>query len=76
MTDDTELNPSQNDGYKELRKKIVPLTENDADEALSGQPEYKIIKDSIVFAGMPVGVYMVKFLQTIRILSRRGACCM
>lgn len=57
---DTELNPSQDDGYKELRKKIVPLTENVQTKRYPGQPEYKIIKDSIVLAGMPVGVYMVE----------------
>ena len=47
---DTELNPSQDDGYKELRKKIVPLTENVQTKRYPGQPEYKIIKDSIVLA--------------------------
>lgn len=57
---DTELVPTDENGYKALRKKIVPLTENVLTKRYPGQPEYKMIKDSLVLGGMPIGVYLVE----------------
>lgn len=57
---DTELQPSVETEYKELRKKIVPLTENVQTKRYPGQPDYKVIKDSLVLGGLPIGVYLVE----------------
>ena len=59
---DTNLNPQNTTDYAKLKKLIVnDGTQQTVTRRYVGQPDYKVIEDSMTIAGLPVGVYLVEF---------------
>ena len=59
---DTNLNPQNSQDYAKLKKLIVnDGTQQTVTRRYVGQPDYKVIEDSMTIAGLPVGVYLVEF---------------
>lgn len=56
----TKLTPENDNDYKTLRKKVMPFTERVQIKKYLGQPEYKIIEDSVVIDALPAGVYLME----------------
>ncbi len=57
---DLDISPSNEAGYRELKKNITPLSETVRTKKYIGQPEYRIIKDSIDLGSLPIGVYLLE----------------
>ena len=59
---DTELNPNNDQDYQKLKKLIVnDGTQQTVTRRYVGQPDYKVLQDSMTIEGLPVGVYLVEF---------------
>ncbi|MCD8210527.1 MAG: MG2 domain-containing protein, partial [Prevotella sp.] len=57
---DTNLSPDDDEGYKELKKHINPISVNTKEKKYIGQPEYRTLEDSIDLGTLPVGVYLLE----------------
>lgn len=59
---DSELNPNNDQDYQKLKKLIVnDGTQQTVTRRYVGQPDYKVLQDSMTIEGLPVGVYLVEF---------------
>lgn len=58
---DTQLDPTSEKEYAELKKLIVPGVLQTETRRYIGQPEYKVSNDTMQIKGLPVGVYLVEF---------------
>ena len=59
---DTELHPDNDNDYAKLKKLIVnDGTQQTVTRRYVGQPDYKVLQDSMTIKGLPVGVYLVEF---------------
>ena len=59
---DTDLNPDNDQDYAKLKKLIVnDGTQQSVTRRYVGQPDYKVLQDSMTIKGLPVGVYLVEF---------------
>ena len=59
---DTDLEPNNDQDYAKLKKLIVnDGTQQTVTRRYVGQPDYKVLQDSMTIEGLPVGVYLVEF---------------
>lgn len=58
---DTELNPSWQDDYKELKPLLKAMPERTLTKNYVGKKSYEEFDDSMWLEGLPVGVYMLEF---------------
>ncbi|MBQ8047637.1 MAG: alpha-2-macroglobulin [Prevotella sp.] len=60
---DTKLNPQDDADYQKLRKTIDPQAVNPSPvvKRYIGQPDYMVLRDTMMLEGLPVGVYLVEF---------------
>jgi len=59
---DTDLEPNNDQDYAKLKKLIVnDGTQQTVTRRYVGQPDYKVLQDSMTIGGLPVGVYLVEF---------------
>lgn len=59
---DTDLNPNNDQDYQKLKRLIVnDGTQQTVTRRYVGQPDYKVLQDSMTIEGLPVGVYLVEF---------------
>lgn len=70
ISGDTNLNPDSDQDYQKLKKLVVSDgTQQTVTRRYVGQPDYKVLQDSMTIEGLPVGVYLVEFStdrQTMR----------
>ena len=59
---DSDLDPNNDQDYQKLKKLIVSDgTQQTVTRRYVGQPDYKVLQDSMTIEGLPVGVYLVEF---------------
>ena len=59
---DSDLDPNNDQDYAKLKKLIVnDGTQQTVTRRYVGQPDYKVLQDSMTIEGLPVGVYLVEF---------------
>lgn len=69
---DTDINPENVKEYKQLKPQLTLLPELSQTRVFRGLPEYQQFNDSIVIAGLPVGVYMIEFVSSPSFETQRG----
>jgi len=56
----TEYSPRYNSGYRILKRSIIANTTTTQTRSFAGQPDWKIIEDSVMLGRLPVGVYVLE----------------
>ena len=57
----TDLSPNIEKDYKKIKSQMKELPELARTLTFSGHTDYDVFEDSVVLAGLPVGVYLVEF---------------
>lgn len=61
VSGDTQLSPSNSKDYEKLRKLLSTEIAAQQTRRYVGLPDYKVSRDTMEIAGLPVGVYLVEF---------------
>ncbi len=57
---DISLNPNNTNDYKKLKPLLTLLPEYTQEHTYTGKKEYELFEDTMLLAGLPVGVYMLE----------------